>query len=245
MTRQAGVASKSIVLAWLVLSLAAAPLGAQVDTEAAGRARAEFDRRVAAAPDGPLPRLSDTGDAVMLRTIWDGVALAPARRFDAQDAEAVFRACGAGQAVLTRYFDADAAASARGAPAEGYRPEILEGVDFMIRCAAALLEAHGDVMRGQMPGLAFAEVRRRWDELRGQIVAQFERPLRAIGAEALDEEAAVRFAVALRESSGRIAGALPEAERDALLQLARQASARAPPLSRPDLELFISAVAGR
>lgn len=205
-----------------------------------------FDRLARSTPDGSLPRLSDEAARPVLLAVWNGVALEIGRPFEAFDTEYLRRACAAGQAVLTRYFEADEAAAAAGRPPEQrYWPEILEGVDFVIRCAAGLLQAHAALARRFLPGVAYAEARQGWAELRGQLLDQFNGPLRAIAAGALTGEAADRLTVAMRESAGRIAGVLPEAERNALVALAREAAARAEPLARADLEAFADTIAGR
>jgi hypothetical protein len=235
------------MLALVAGLVAAEPVrAAPFDDAAAGRARMEFERRMAVAQDAPLPRLSDIEAAPLLRAIWNGIDLAPNRRFEAQDVPTLFRTCGSGQSVLVRYFDADGAAAAASVPPEErFGPEILEGVDFMIRCAAALLQANGDASRRQLPGVAFAESREGSEQLRGQLVEQFNGPLRAISAGALSGEPLDRLAVAFRESAPRVAGILPAAERDALVALARQAAAVATPLAKADLGVFAEAVAGR
>lgn len=205
-----------------------------------------FDQLARSARDGSLPRLSDEGARPVLLAVWNGVALEIGRPFEAFDTEYLRRACAAGQAVLSRYFEADEAAAAAGRPPEQrYWPEILEGVDFVMRCAAGLLQAHAALARRFLPGLAYAEARQAWDELRVQLVDQFNGPLRAIAAGALTGEAADRLTVAMRESARRIAGTLPEAERDALVTLARAAAARAAPLARGDLDAFAEIIAGR
>ncbi|MBL8568631.1 MAG: hypothetical protein JNK84_06055 [Phreatobacter sp.] len=209
----------------------------------ARRARLEFDRYMAGAPRGELPRLADPATAPMLRAIWDGIGITPARRFGARDVPSLFRTCSSGQAVLARYFAADSAAA--GASGDGFWPEILEGIDFMIRCSAALLQANAEALQGQLPGLAFAESRVGAEQLRGQLVEQFNGPLRAIAAGALAGEAVDRITVALRETGPRVAGSLPTPERDALLELVRAAAAKAGPLARADLETFADVVASR
>lgn len=234
------------------LGLAAALLGggpasaAPFDSRPSEEGFRAFDRMAREPADETLPRLSDDRGRRVLLAVWNGVALEPGRPFDAFDTEHLRRACANGQAVLVRYFEADeAAATANRAPDQRYWPEILEGVDFMIRCSAALLQAHAGLSARFLPGIAYAEAREAWDRLRGQLIDQFNGPLRAIGAGALEGAAQDRLSVAFRESAGRIAGTLPESERDALVALAREAAARAEPLARADLEGFADIVSGR
>ncbi|WP_439573615.1 hypothetical protein [Phreatobacter sp.] len=219
---------------------------APIDDRPAGEAYAAFDRMARESADDALPRLStDRGRAVLLG-VWNGVALETGRPFDAFDTERLRRICSYGQMVLVRYFDADeTAAAASRPPDQRYWLEILEGVDFAIRCAAGLLQAHTALAARYLPGIAYDEARQSWGHLRAQLLDQFNMPLRAIGAGALAGEALDRMAVAFRESAGRVAGMLPQAERDALVALARQAAARAEPLARADLEFFADTVAGR
>lgn len=211
--------------------------------EAAFRA---FDRLVRESTDDSLPRLSDDRGRAVLLAVWNGVALETGRPFDAFDTENVRRVCAIGQTVLVRYFEADEAAARAGSPVDRrYWAEILEGVDFAIRCAAGLLQAHTALAARYLPGIAYAEPRQAWDQLRGQLVEQFNGPLRAISAGALGGEALDRITVAFRESAGRVAGTLPVAERDRLVALVRSAAARIEPLARADLEVFADTVAAR
>jgi hypothetical protein len=241
----------TVLAALLVLAPVRAttmPAGAVLDFDviSARQAVSQFEELARRAEErGTLPRIADPVAGPALRAIWNPGLVASGRSFTRSHGVALAGLCQAGGLTVFRYVTFRANGFEDPAVAGNFmmfQTEIAEGMDFTLRCSAAMLEVASNVLRDTSPERLTEAMKADVDRVRQGVVQNVTGAFRLVREGYLRAAAVKRLGLALRESIGRLSGSLQPDDRRNLAVEARSLLANADPSVRADLEAFAKAM---